>query len=192
MALRSRRHPTPPRQGDRTSSEGRRAPFQSGQDHPASRDQANGAPRSTARRVSPGWAPALGARQTAPFGESRAAPQRDREPAALRSRWHPASRVGTPRLSGSGRRRSSEHRAQDLTGAGPLTLFGATATRHRSGQSHGDTGPPAPWGRPERQAMAGNHRCTSPASVCGDRQGNRPRSGTAPGRTVTAGRQRPQ
>jgi hypothetical protein len=196
------------RPGNRHSSEGWQASFigtgnqrlfgaegtppQSGQDHPASRDQANGAPRSTARRVSTGWAPALGAKQTVPFGESRAELQRDREPAALRSRGHPTSRVGTPRLTGPGKGRSSEHHAPGFTDAEPPALFGATATRHRSGQSHGDTGPPAPRGRLERQAKAGNHRCTSRASVCGDRQGHRPRSGTAPGRMVTAGRQRPQ
>jgi hypothetical protein len=153
---------------------------------PPHRDRATEAPRSPAR-PNPSGRPRppghrkrcasahraqrlTGARQTAPFGESGGAPHRGRETRALRS-------PGTPAPPGQGTR-------------GPS---GPTAPQpERVGPPRRPPGPPAPRGRTARTATAGNYRCTSRASARGGRQGNRPRSGPAPGRTVTAGRQRPQ
>jgi hypothetical protein len=131
---------------------------------PAHRGSADGALRGAARCASTGQgkrrssehqAPRLEGAGNSSSSEPGPPTPREREPATPRGRGLLTRRAGSPRLTKPGKRRSSEHRASGLTGAGPPALLGARATRHRSGQSHGDTGRPAPRGRPARQATAG-------------------------------------
>jgi hypothetical protein len=148
--------------------------------------------------------PALRSRRPpTPLGQGPGPPRRIGPPPRLGA-GSPASRGtadGTPRSAarrvspGQRTRSSSERRAPRPAGAGSPELFGATAAPPRSRQdrpSHRATGHPAPRGRAARRPAGRDHGCTSPASAGGGRQGHRPRSGPAPGRTVTTGRQRPQ
>jgi hypothetical protein len=198
-ALRSIGHPTPP---------GARQPalFGAPRARPH-RGTANGVLRSTARTASSGqgtWRPS---------GHRAPHPTRDREPDLLgglaphlnpgqspQPRWQgtPAHRGtangalrSTARTAspGHGKRRSSEHRAHGLTGAGNPALLGATGPPLHPGQGTGPprrTGPPphrvrtslrdghpAHWGRADG-ASRGTASLASPGP--GNRSSSEPRA----------------
>jgi hypothetical protein len=92
-------------------------------------------------------------------------------------------------------RSSSERRVQLPTGTGSRALRspGAPSHRDRTLISSGNRSP-APLGARagRRPAGKGCCGCTLPTSVGSGRQGHRLTSAPTPGRTVTAGRQRPQ
>jgi hypothetical protein len=93
---------------------------------PPRRDRANGALRSLARRVPPGQGTASSSEPTAPHptGTGNRPSSESRPPTPPRGR--------VPRLTGQGRRHSSERRELRLTGPTHTELFGAPrAATHR-------------------------------------------------------------
>jgi len=175
--------PHPTGTGNRTSSEAR-PPTPPGPDlatgwAPRPSGQADGALRSAAR---------LASRERTPrSSEHGAQSHRDRDPDLLGGPGAPRlGRAGTSRLApATGAPRSAAHQDPGLETRTSSEAPGPPISR--------DTGHPAPRGRATGDPRAGITECTPPASA-GWRSamdtgfGRHP----APGRTVTAGRQRPQ